>query len=314
MFTKSIVIIVLVPLSGLISVLAFSSCQEKSQANKIKVDFSNREKVHSVVKNSKLPLTAAVSAMTSPRENFSFYSKIFDYISKRIGRQIVFKQRKTYREINELLARRELDFAFICSGAYVEAKKDFDAQILAVPQIEGKTVYYAYIIVHADSGLTNFEDIKGHSFAFTDPLSNSGHIYPAYLVKTLNQTEDQFFSNVVYTYAHDYSIQAVASRIVDAASVDSLIFDHINKTHPEKTANLRIIKKSMPFGMPPVVVHPELDAELKATLQSILLNMGKDDDGRKTLSYLGIDCFVLSDNAGYDFIRSMAAMLSKANR
>ena len=66
--------------------------------------------------------------------------------------------------------------------------------------------------------------------------------------------------------------------------------------------------------MPPVVVHPELDAELKATLQSILLNMGKDDDGRKTLSYLGIDCFVLSDNAGYDFIRSMAAMLSKANR
>jgi len=314
MFTKSIGIIILVPLSGFISVLAFSSCQERSHANKFKVDFSNRENVHSIVKNSKLPLTASVSAMTSPRENFSFYSKIFDYISKRIGRQIVFKQRKTYREINELLAQRELDFAFICSGAYVEAKKDFDAQILVVPQIEGKTFYYAYIIVHADSGLTNFEDIKGHSFAFTDPLSNSGHIYPAYLVKTLNQTEDQFFSNVVYTYAHDYSVQAVASRMVDAASVDSLIFDHINKTHPEKTANLRIIKKSMPFGMPPVVVHPELDAELKATLQSILLNMGKDDDGRKTLSYLGIDCFVLSDNAGYDFIRSMAAMLSKANR
>ncbi len=314
MFTKSIVIIILVPLSVLTSVFAFSSCQEKSQANKIKVDFSNRENVHSIVKNSKLPLTASVSAMTSPRENFLFYSKIFDYISKRIGRQIVFKQRKTYQEINELLAQREVDFAFICAGAYVEAKKDFDAQILVVPQIEGKTVYYAYIIVHADSGLTKFEDIKGHSFAFTDPLSNSGHIYPAYLVKTLNQTEDQFFSNVVYTYAHDYSIQAVASRMVDAASVDSLIFDHINKTHPEKTANLRIIKKSMPFGMPPVVVHPELDAELKATLQSILLNMGKDDDGKKTLSYLGIDRFVLSDDAEYDFIRSMAAMLSKASR
>src|SRR4030042_3208254 len=269
MSTKSIVIVILVPLSGFMSVLALSSCQEKSHANKIKGDFTNREKVHAVVKNSKLPLVAAVSAITSPQENVSFYSKIFDYISKRIGRQIVFKQRKTYREINELLARRELDFAFICSGAYVEARKDFDAQILVVPQIEGKTVYYAYIIVPADSGITNFEDIKGHSFAFTDPLSNSGYIYPAYIVKTLNQTEGQFFSNVVYTYAHDYSIQAGASRVVDAASVDSLIFDHINKTHPEKTANLRIIKKSMPFGMRPVVVHPDLHPGLKAALPYI---------------------------------------------
>src|SRR4030066_989571 len=154
MSIKSIVIVILVPLSGFISVLAFSSCQEKSHANKIKVDFSNREKVHSVVKNSKLPLVAAVSAITSPQENFSFYSKIFDYISKRIGRQIVFKQRKTYREINELLARRELDFSFICSGGYVEAKKDFDAQILAVPQIGQKTEYYGYIIVRKTSNLS----------------------------------------------------------------------------------------------------------------------------------------------------------------
>ena len=183
-----------------------------------------------------------------------------------------------------------------------------------MPQIEGKTVYYAYIIVPADSGITNFEDIKGHSFAFTDPLSNSGYIYPAYIVKTLNQTEDQFFSNVVYTYAHDYFIQAVASRVVDAASVDSLIFDYINKTHPEKTASLRIIKKSVPFGMPPVVVHPELDPGLKATLQSILLNMGEDDGGREMLSHLGIDRFVLSDDAEYNFIRSMAAILSKSDR
>lgn len=314
MFIKSIVLIISVPLSCFISVLAFSSCQKKSHPNNIKVDFSIREEVHPVVANSKLPLNAAVSAMTSPRENFSFYSKIFDYISKRIGRQIVYKQRKTYREINELLAQRELDFAFICSGAYVEAKKDFNAQILVVPQIGGKTVYYAYIIVQADSGLTNFEDIKSHSFAFTDPLSNSGHIYPAYLVKTLNQTEDQFFSNVVYTYAHDYSVQAVASRMVDAASIDSLIFDHINKAHPEKTANLRIIKKSMPFGMPPVVVHPELDPELRATLQSILLNMSEDDEGRETLSHLGIDRFLPGDDAEYGFIRSMAAILSISNR
>lgn len=309
MFIKTIKFIIFLGYIGL-AVFTLSSCQKKGAADKIQVDFSRREEIPRLAPDSQMPLAAAVSALISPQESFYYYNRIFEYISEKTGRKIIFKQRKTYREVNDLLSRQELDFAFIGAGAYVEAKKEFDAQILAVPQIGQKTEYYSYIIVRKTSNLSEFEDLKNHSFAFTDPLSTAGYIYPSYLVKFLDKTGAKFFSRVMFTYAHDYSIQAVASGIVDAAGVSGLIFDYIQKIHPEKTAALKILKKSMPFGMPPVVVNPKIDPILKTRLQKIFLDMGDDAEGREILFPLGIERFVAGNDSEYGFIRAINHFLS----
>lgn len=309
MFIKSIKYIVFIGYSCL-AVFPLASCQKRGPDDKFKVDFSRREEIPRLAPDSQMPLAAAVSALISPQENFFYYNRIFDYVSEKIGRKIIYKQRKTYREVNDLLSRQDLDFAFIGAGAYVEAKKEFDAQILAVPQIDQKAESYGYIIVRKTSNLAEIEDLKGRSFAFTDPLSNTGCIYPTYLVKVLRRTPEKFFSRVIFTYAHDYSIQAVAGGIVDAAGVNGLIFDYIQKIHPEKTAAVKIIKKSMPFGMPPVVVNPKIDPNLKNRLQKILLNMGDDAEGRAILLPLGIERFVQGNDDEYGFIRAMNSFIS----
>ncbi len=286
------------------------SCQSENEEEKIiKVNFSKRDTVYSEMNNVRSPLRAAVSAMISPKETFSYYSKIFDYVSSRIDRRILFKQRKSYQEVNELLRLRELDFAFICSGAYIEAKEQFNAEILVVPKIKGKTTYHAYIIVRDDSSIEHFDDLKGHSFAFTDPLSNTGCLYPRYLVKKMNQSLDEFFSSITFTYAHDYSIHAVEQELVIGASVDSLIFDYIQSMRPQEVSRLKIIHKSESFGIPPVVVHPEIMPRLKEELRSIFLNMSSDPEGKDILSQLDIERFVLSQDKEYDSIRRLKAFI-----
>ncbi len=119
-------------------ILFNSFCQKNSDDKKIKVDLSKREEIQSLPGETKGPLRVAVAAMISAEENFFHYNEIFDYVYRKIGRKIIFKQRKSYQEVNELLRLQELDFAFICSGAYVEAKEEFDAEILVVPLIKGK--------------------------------------------------------------------------------------------------------------------------------------------------------------------------------
>lgn len=287
------------------------SCQDKSNEKIVKVDFSRNDEVLSLMDESNIPLRVAVSAMISPEENFYYYTKIFDYISQHINRAIVFKQRKTYSEVNTLLRSRELDFAFICSGAYVEAKEDFGAEILVIPQIDGKTSYRAYIIVRDDSECEKFGDLNGSSFAFTDPLSNTGCIYPRFLVKKMNFVEDNFFSRVIFTHAHDYSIQAVDSRLTDAASVDSIIFDYFQTNRPHKVDRLKIIDRSEPFGMPPVVIHPGIEPSLKKNLKTIFLEMSDDPQGREILDHLSIDRFVLGKDEDYESIQKMRAFLEE---
>jgi len=291
--------------------LTFICCQKDQSNNKVKVDFSKKEEINSKINESGIPLQAAVAAMISPEENFYYYTKIFDYISQHMNREIIFKQRKTYSEVNTLLESKELDFAFICSGAYVDAKEDFGAEILVVPQINGKTSYHAYIIVRSDSDYEKFADLKGLSFAYTDPLSNTGCLYPKFLVRQLNFVENNFFSQVMFTYAHDYSIQAVDSELVEAASVDSLIYDYFQTNNPHKVDKLKIINKSEPFGMPPVVVHPELEPSIRKKLETILIEMSENPEGKEILEHLSIDRFVLGHDKNYDSIRKMKATLKE---
>lgn len=288
------------------------NCQNQEKKEILEIDFSNRKTVPTIPSgNSLRPIKAAVSAMSSPKETFIYYQQLLNYISKKLDTPLIFKQRKTYQEINDLLKKGELDFAFICSGAYVKARENFDLEILVIPIINNEPYYYAYIIVHKDSLISKFGDLFGRSFAFTDSMSNTGMIYPLYLVTKKGFNPEDFFSKFIYTYAHDFSIQAVDRKLVDGASVDNLVFDYFKRNNPEKVADVRIIKKSPPFGIPPVVVNRNLDSQLKNKLRDIFFNMHQEEEGQKLLKKLMIDKFILAQDSHYDSIREMESSVNK---
>ena len=58
----------------------------------VKVDFTKTTKdINSENKNDTItPLRVAVAAIISPNETFSYYQELFDYISKKIKKPILF--------------------------------------------------------------------------------------------------------------------------------------------------------------------------------------------------------------------------------
>ena len=248
----------------------------------------------------------AVSAMISPKETFKYYQDLMAYLSEKMGYDIQFRQRKTYKEVNDMLRDNKLDFAFICSGAYVEALRQFPLEILVVPVMNGEPFYHSYIIVHKDSEINSVSQLRGKSFAFTDPLSNSGYFYMADLLKKMGETPDSFFQRIIFTYAHDYSIQAVSRKIVDGACVESLIFEYLKTYEPERTKDVKIIKVSDAFGIPPVVVPTSLPVARKEKLRQTFISMHQDSIGQIILKKLLIDRFERADLKNY---RSVDAML-----
>ena len=280
----------------------------------IEIDFSQTDPDTSRRNSAELsghPIYLAISAMISPKETYIYYENLIKYISEKCDRQIKFKQRKTYQEVIRLLAVGEVDFAFICSGAYVAAEGNVPIEILAIPEVHGKHYYNAYIIVHSASPVQKFKELRGKTFAFTDPLSNTGFLYPAIRVKYLGTTPENYFAKTIYTNAHDYSIQAVAKKIVAGASVNSLVFNYTKEVYPERVKDVRIIEVSEQFGMPPIVVPKFLNPQVKNKLRSVLLNIHKNPDGLKILKKLRIDRFVPPGNADYSSIRNNLLILKK---
>jgi|Deesub1362A_J573_1020465.scaffolds.fasta_scaffold00570_12 phosphonate transport system substrate-binding protein len=291
----------IIPLILLLSVL-LSACTTRDNA--VVVNFSDRVQIKN--QNEESAVVIGVSNILSPAETVTYYEDLFSYLSEKLGKKVKLVQRSNYAEMNELLRLGRVDAAFVCSRAYIAGARQFGMELLAVPVVydEGP-VYYSYIIVNRESGIRSFEELRGRSFAFTDPLSNSGELYPRYLLAKMNETPDTFFSHYFYTYSHDKSIEAVASGIVDGAAVDSLIWDYKNITEPRITSRTRIIKVSPPFGIPPVVASPYSDKELIEEIRSILLGMHTDEEGRRILEKLRIKRFAPPDNVSYASIEEM---------
>lgn len=282
-------------LSGFILI---TSCNSNRDVKEINLQ-DDKTSVDSTQSSSQQKIYVAISTMISPVETFNLYKDLIDYISVKLGVPIEFKQRKTYSEVNNLLKENKLDFAFICTGAYVQEKDELPVELLVVPVIESRPFYNAYVIVNKQSNIKTFDDLAGKSFAFTDPLSNTGYLFVVNLLKEKGTNPEKFFSKTIFTYAHDYSIQAVARNLVDGATVDGLVYNFLEHASPEKISSTKIIMKSKNFGIPPFVVRKGMNPELKNKLKSIMLNLHNDPKGKELLSKIMIDKFVEGNDELY---------------
>lgn len=254
----------------------------------------------------------AIASVISPKESIVYYEGMIQYISIKLGGPVKIIHRRTYQEVNDLIKNGEIDFAFICSGPYVEGNKEFGMKILAAPQAYGINSYNSYLIVPVNSSYENISELRGKRFAFTDPLSNSGKLYPAYRLSLINETPESFFgvdekgrNNYFYTYSHDNSIIAVAEQLAEGAAVNSQVYEYMKNKKPGIISKTRIIEVSPHFANPPVVVSKDIDPFLEQKLKDIFLNMDKDEEGKKILSGVMIDRFVTINDSAYNSIREM---------
>jgi phosphonate transport system substrate-binding protein len=282
-----------------------------SDPDEVQLDFNEIENKSSATIEDSSTLKVAVSAMTGPQETLSSYADLLNYIGIKINRQIRFKQRRTYQEVNEMLIDGSLDLAFICSGAYISAAESGLIQLLVVHVIDEKSTYQSYLLVPSNSQIESFNELMGKHFAYTDPLSFTGCAYPKHSILRLGFSPNDFFSQTTFTYGHDKAIQAVARGMVHGACVDGLIFDFLKEKKPFKVSGVRVVLKSEPFGIPPVVVSSTIDSVLEELLRETLLSMHTDPEGQAILEELLIDGFTVSHDSLYNSIRKIRSELGE---
>ncbi|HWR72815.1 MAG TPA: phosphate/phosphite/phosphonate ABC transporter substrate-binding protein [Nitrospirota bacterium] len=257
------------------------------------------------------PIKIGVASMITPVDAVKYYQSIIDYIGEQIHRPVQMVHRRTYEEMDSLLEQGEVNVAFICSAPYVKNREKFGIELLAAPSVNGRAIYHSYVLVHKDSPLKSFADLKGKVFAFTDPKSNTGKLYPTYLLRTMSSTPEQYFKRHMYSYSHNKSIELVAKRVVDGAAVESLVYEYMIKTGSPYARQTRIIKRSPPYGTPPVVVTKDVNPVLRDRIRDAFLTMHKSEKGKVILDAMMIDGFVRIADTAYDPIRKMERVVDE---
>ena len=243
-------------------------------------------------------------------DQVAFLNQWRNFLQRHLDRPVTFVQRGSYREIIDMLRDGKLDFAWLCGYPYVRNKKHL--HLVAIPRYHGKPLYRSYLIVPStDRHTRSLADLHGKVFAFSDPDSNSGHLYPEYLLAKQGTQPATFFSKSFFTWSHLNVVEAVATGLVQGGAVDGYVWDTLSKSHPELTAQTRIVTESPEFGHPPIVASSTVPKKDIANMQDVLLNMAHDADGIVLLDKLNLDGFVYGNKRLYDGIENMSRFVER---
>lgn len=255
------------------------------------------------------PIRAGVASMITPVSAVKYYQQVVEYLGKKLNIPAKMVHRTTYDEIDVMLEEGEVDVAFICSSPYVIDNEKFGVELLVAPLVNEQPFYQSYIIVHKDSQIKTIDDLKDKTFVFADPKSNTGRLYPTYMLAKIHETPESFFSATLYSYSHNKSVELVAKKRAVAAAVDSIVYNYMVATHSPYVQETKVIHRSQQFGIPPVVVPPDLSPFLKSAIREVFLTMHTDPEGKRILGGMKIDKFVQVPDSNYDSIRAMQAFI-----
>ncbi|MEG1042262.1 MAG: phosphonate ABC transporter substrate-binding protein [Pseudomonas sp.] len=212
-----------------------------------------------------------------------------------------------YNGVIEALRAGKLDVAYLGPFSYVLAHQvaGVDAFAVAVTRKAGKSAYRSQILARKDSGIKQLSDLKGRTFAFVDPSSASGHLFPKAGLEAAGYSPESLFSRVIFSGSHDASILAVANRKVDAAAVADRIYTSAVAQGQVKADDLQVVWSSADIPESPMVWRKDLDPALKQKLASAMANI-KDvpwgDQGQ-------LNGFQPTSDAAYDVVRETAKVL-----
>jgi len=275
--------------------------------------------------NIKLVVTAAFVS----EKGLPVYDDLANYLGNKLSANVDVISGLTYDEADLMLEKGIIQIGFVCGLPYTNKVNAGKYELVAIPvmgnsdrnklhsvdyrRTPGK--YFSYTIVRKGSGLKSWSDLKGKTYVYNDINSNSGYNMPRYkLVQLGVKSWEDYFSSVTVSGTHEESIRMVASGLVDASSVDSLVLDYDRHLGVPDSFNVEIIEILFPggAGIPPVVISSKASPVLKERLQKVLVSMHVDSVGKGILKRALLQSFELPDDSNYDDIRFMKAAARKA--
>jgi phosphonate transport system substrate-binding protein len=210
------------------------------------------------------------------------------------------------------------DVCFVCSLPYVHFEREGTAPAvpIAAPVLQGERyrdepIYFSDVIVAADSDIDTFADLRGRSWAFNEPLSQSGYGITRYHLVTLGETAG-YFGEVIEAGFHESAIRMVRDGEVDASAIDSQVLGIEMRENPQLQDQLRIIDSLGPSTIQPVAVSKRFDERFRDDLRDILLGLHKREGFRRILDHGLVERFAPVGPESYDDIREMLEACEEA--
>lgn len=232
-----------------------------------------------------------------------------DYLSKEVGVPVEVQVPTSYSAVTESMTSGLVDIGWVGPLDYVIGHEKNGAEPLTKSVRKGVAGYNAFIIARSNSGINTIKDLKGHSFAFGDPVSASSSLYPRYWMKQNGIDPDKDLSKVANISNQSAIATAVCNGTVDAGAIydDARTNSGVDAACPGIMTKTKVVFTTpQPIPGDPQIIRHQLNSGQKAKVRAAMIKLGQDPTMQKTLKDLyTIDSLVAATDTDYTQVRDV---------
>ena len=216
----------------------------------------------------------------------------------------------SYAAVIEAMGAGQVDIGWLATFSYVLAKQKYDVDLLLIVVRFGSPFYRGQIVTRVDSGIQTLADLKGKKFAYVDPASTSGHLYPKTLLLSKGLNPERLFSQSRFAGSHNAVILSVLKGEVDAGATYDDARAAVAKTYPEVFTRLRVIAYTQDIPNDTVSARKGLDPALRQKVKDGLMRLSKTPEGSKVLKRVYGISGLMDFDAFFDPVREAGRLLN----
>ncbi|HEX8117420.1 MAG TPA: putative selenate ABC transporter substrate-binding protein [Pyrinomonadaceae bacterium] len=253
---------------------------------------------------SQTTLRLSMIPTTDPGKMLRESRPLVDYLQRETGAKVELTIPTNYAAVVEAVGSEQVDIAHFGGFTYVQASARYGVRPLA--QRDRDQNFHSVFITQPGSPLNSLADLKGHTFAFGDVNSTSGHLMPEYFMRQ-SGVDAEVITKAVYTGGHDATALAVSNSKVDAGALDELVFERMTKEGKLAPDSVRVFYTTPAFFDYVWAARKGLDPKLADGFANALLKLdaSKAED-KKVLDILSATKYVKASDADYEKLRQAA--------
>lgn len=241
---------------------------------------------------------------TDPGKMLRDVQPFINYLEKKTGAKIAMTIPTNYAAVVEAMANDQVDIAHFGGFTFVQISARAGAKPLV--QREQDQKFHSLFITQPSSGINNLKDLNGHTFAFGDVNSTSGHLMPEYYMREA-KVDSRVIERALYTGGHDATALAVANKKVDAGALDENVFQTMMKSGKITDRQVKVFWTSPPFFDYVWAARKGLDPKLAESFAKALLDLdARNPEQKVILDFLSAAKYVRANDADYGKLRQAA--------
>jgi phosphonate transport system substrate-binding protein len=249
-------------------------------------------------------LRLAMVPSTDPGKIVRDSQPLVKYLEKTTGSRVELVVPTNYAAVVEAIANDRADIAYLGGFTFVQASQR--AGVRPLVQRERDQNFHSVFITQPGSGINSLADLQGHTFAFGDVNSTSGHLMPAYYMRA-NGIDPSARAKVLYTGGHDATALAVANGKVDAGAMDELVLANMTKSGKIASNQVKIFYTTPAFCDYVWAARKGIDPKLSDDFAAALLKLDPSNlENKVLLDLLNATKYVRAQDASYDKLRQAA--------